>query len=88
MKKDRIIALQKAGNGLSEEEVKQGWHFCPDFDDLLVGPGNPEAFVCNCSLSSIEDWKKTEEAKELYQKFLSHRYLDELSKLDQELGLI
>jgi hypothetical protein len=88
MNKQRIIDLQKSETELTEEEVKQGWHFCPDFDDLLIGPGNVEAFVCNCSLSSIEEWKKTEEAKELYQNFFSNRYLDELSKLDQELGLI
>lgn len=22
-----------------EEEKKIGWHFCPDYDGLLIGPG-------------------------------------------------
>lgn len=88
MNKERIVALHKEGAELTEEEFNHGWHFCPDLDELLVGPGNPEAFVCNCSLPSIEEWKKTKEAKELYEKFFNNRHLDELIKLDEELGLI
>ena len=33
---------------LTDEEISQGWHFCPDFDSLLIGPGEPEFDFCQC----------------------------------------
>lgn len=33
---------------LSEEEIKQGWHFCMEFDGLLYN-SNDEAFTCDCN---------------------------------------
>ena len=41
---------------LTQEEVSQGYHFCPDYDMLLVGPGSPEVDTCTCDL---EEYKKT-----------------------------
>jgi dCMP deaminase len=32
----------------TQEEIKQGWHFCHDFDGLLVGPGMGEVHFCRC----------------------------------------
>jgi len=34
---------------LTEDEVKEGWHFCYEWDSLLVGPGMPEGEVCSDS---------------------------------------
>lgn len=31
-----------------------GWHYCPDWDFLLVGPGTPEMEACCCKLSIKE----------------------------------
>ena len=36
---------------LSESEVAAGWHFCDEFDCLLVGPGMGELRCCTCECS-------------------------------------
>jgi hypothetical protein len=33
---------------LTPEEVEAGWHYCADWDFLLVGPGMEEREACNC----------------------------------------
>jgi hypothetical protein len=33
---------------LTPEEVADGWHFCHDFDGLLIHKEWPEAEVCTC----------------------------------------
>lgn len=34
---------------LTPEEIAQGWHFCYDWDDLLIGPGMIELESCTCT---------------------------------------
>lgn len=36
------------GLTLTEDELKEGWHFCHEWDGLLVGPGMKEGEVCRC----------------------------------------
>lgn len=31
-------------------EVEAGWHFCPEYDYLLIGPGMMEMDHCVCDL--------------------------------------
>ena len=33
---------------LTEEELAEGWHWCAEFDGLLVGPGMGELKFCKC----------------------------------------
>ena len=33
---------------LTPEELKAGWHFCNEWDGLLVGPGMEEGQCCTC----------------------------------------
>lgn len=33
---------------LTPEEIKLGWHFCAEWDGLLVGPGMDERDACVC----------------------------------------
>ena len=34
---------------LDWQEISEGWHFCHEFDGLLVGPGmESELSVCRC----------------------------------------
>ena len=33
---------------LTQEEMDGGWHFCAEWDDLVVGPGTREWFLCTC----------------------------------------
>jgi hypothetical protein len=40
MDHERYQDLMWRGKGdLSEDEIKEGWHWCRDWDGLLVGPG-------------------------------------------------
>ena len=50
MDRDRYAKLDKEGRGISMKELQEGWHFCEDWDGLLVGPGMPEMECCHCSL--------------------------------------
>ena len=33
---------------LTPEELKEGWHFCPDWDYMLLGPGMSDLGGCLC----------------------------------------
>ena len=33
---------------LTDSEFQAGWHFCFEWDGLLVGPGMPEMECCSC----------------------------------------
>lgn len=33
---------------LTDEEIKEGWHFCYEWDGLLIGPGFGELEPCHC----------------------------------------
>lgn len=33
---------------LTEDEIAAGWHWCNEFDGLLVGPGCGELHACSC----------------------------------------
>jgi hypothetical protein len=38
---------------VSNLEASQGWHFCPDWDDLLIGPSMGEWHWCQCEVSKL-----------------------------------
>lgn len=44
IRKDRGLEM------LTNEEVLVGWHYCPDWDFLLVGPGMEEQEGCQCDV--------------------------------------
>jgi hypothetical protein len=49
MTDDRYRALMSDDElRLTDEELREGWHFCDQFDGLLVGPGMPEMETCHC----------------------------------------
>ncbi len=48
MTRERYTELMVKGKQVTNEEYQEGWHFCSDWDLLLVGPGMPEEQVCNC----------------------------------------
>jgi hypothetical protein len=53
--KERYELLMNDQAMLTPEEIKEGWHFCHEWDDLLVGPGMEEVHVCTCHV----DWEET-----------------------------
>jgi hypothetical protein len=49
MPRDRWSALMKGDNlQLTQDEIMAGWHFCWEWDGLLVGPGMDELKACTC----------------------------------------
>lgn len=48
MNHNRYYQIDRDGYGLTEEEVKDGWHFCPEWDQMLIGPDMPELESCTC----------------------------------------
>lgn len=49
MTEKRYFELQDDPEGLlTVEEVNAGWHFCPDWDFLLIHDTDPEAESCAC----------------------------------------
>ena len=49
MSDERWTALMRDdGLRLTQTEIGEGWHFCYDWDGLLVGPGTPELESCTC----------------------------------------
>lgn len=63
MDRKRWFELQRDYDGkLTPQEMEQGWHFCYDWDFLLVGPGMQEQFSCTC-----QPWTacQIDEAKQL-----------------------
>jgi len=50
MSSERWEALMRFEDGvdLSMEERSLGWHFCTEWDGLLIGPGMDECKYCLC----------------------------------------
>lgn len=48
MTPERYEELNKKGSGLSKDEIANRWHFCREWDLLLIGPGMPEMEACLC----------------------------------------
>jgi hypothetical protein len=48
---ERWDSLMKDGSELelSKEEIKNGWHFCPCWDGLLIGEKMGELDFCYCN---------------------------------------
>ena len=36
---------------LTQEEIADGWHRCPDWDFMLVHPKMPESDACLCGIA-------------------------------------
>lgn len=55
MDSSRYKQLEKGPqNGeLTAEELADGWHWCNDFDGMLVGPGTVELLECTCDNALI-----------------------------------
>lgn len=55
MNPNRWIELEKSQTKeLTEEEILEGWHFCPDWDFMLVGPKMLEQEYCMCDTPSCK----------------------------------
>lgn len=68
MSDERFLELDRSGQGLTEEEWNQGYHWCLEWDDMLVGPGQDEALFCGCNHPKIEEWKRSEEGQRMLKE--------------------
>jgi len=55
---------------LTQEEISAGWHFCPEWDGLLIGPGMDEFdYCCPCGVGGrcdiLTDQASNVQVKEL-----------------------
>lgn len=65
---------------LTEDEISNGWHRCPDSDYTIIGPGMYDATLCMCDNSCIKQWKQTDEAIIVKRQYEA---LDRLAELDE-----
>jgi hypothetical protein len=52
---NKFIGLSDLYGGLTSEEMKQGWHYCPDWDFLLIHPDNAEGESCTCAIAKYQN---------------------------------
>jgi len=45
---------------LTGKEIDEGWHWCCEWDGLLVGPGMEELEVCRCGTDEVP-WIRVKE---------------------------
>lgn len=49
MSETRYSLLNQGHSALTKEEMEDGWHFCAEWDDLLIHPNdNKEYYLCRC----------------------------------------
>lgn len=74
MNEERYKLLMNSEEPLTPEEISIGWHFCSEFDGLLVGPGQHELLSCHCWPEDHPIYKTRPEEdpfqSEEYQKFV------------------
>ena len=90
MDRERYIRIQNGTEDLTPEEVEDGWHFCPDWDDMLIHVDDDKFQCCPCSWM---DKFRTPERQAAYEKRFEewearNAALDRLVELDEELGLL
>lgn len=42
------LLMKNDDEQLTDDEIEEGWHFCWDWDGLLIGPGMGEMERCTC----------------------------------------
>lgn len=94
MTKERWNYLMRPFTGdeyitLTAEELNAGWHWCEEWDGLLINVDHDEFVLCQCDFMAKF---RTEERMEIMRdKINKWRYTNDpmirLSELDKELGL-
>lgn len=49
MTRERYVHLERTGEPLTEQEVANGWHYCDDWDGMLIHRFHPEMEGCTCA---------------------------------------
>jgi len=62
---------------LTVGEMSKGWHFCLDFDGLLIGPGMTEMSYCTCNPEPVLE--KCEHLPDTYKILLEGKLIGTLN---------
>lgn len=54
MTDERLNELWKTGGELTPAEISKGWHYCPDWDFMIINPDCSEAEACLCNLEAYK----------------------------------
>jgi len=60
MTMNRYNDLFMSGKEITNEELSRGWHYCPDWDMMIVRKGYHEGELCLCDTTSRRDSKEEE----------------------------
>jgi len=55
MNNSRYKEIEIEGKQLLPSELRQGWHYCENWNDMLVGPSMPEWESCYCDIQYKRD---------------------------------
>ncbi len=64
MTKERRYVLEREDACLTDAEFKEGYHFCDDWDGLLVGSEDRELECCTCHWKDPKMDEKMQKAKQ------------------------
>ena len=57
-KAERYRHLERTGDALTSEEFREGWHYCLEWDGMLIHPDWPESDCCPCErICEDGEWK-------------------------------
>jgi hypothetical protein len=65
---------------LTPEELQEGWHWCEEWDGLLIHPDDAEFRSCACS------WMDKYRTPERMERHKRQEALDRISALDDDMG--
>lgn len=63
----RYDELMLGVSNLTVEEINKGWHFCCEWDGLLIGPDDEEITVCSCFESEHSLYARKQEFIKHYE---------------------
>lgn len=56
--------MRDDSKALTESELAIGWHWCDEWDGLLVGPNMDELRCCKCTIENAQRARKRLEAEQ------------------------
>lgn len=55
MTPERLRLLDTSNEPFNDNEIAQGFHRCPEWDFLVIGPDDPEWEYCSCEIKYSYD---------------------------------
>lgn len=55
MDRQRWREIELGQKNLTPEEIEEGWHFCPDWDEMLICKYQKKGEYCTCQGFKLND---------------------------------